>query len=72
MPPSIQDIKRQHEARFLAMPGVVSVGIGRDEQGHPAIIVCLDRPCPETETQLPQSLQDYPIVVQTIGPIRAQ
>ena len=72
MAPSIQEVKRQHEAGLLAMPGVVSVGIGRDKQGNPAIIVGLDRPRPETETQLPQSLEDYPLLVQIIGPIRAQ
>ncbi len=72
MSPSIQETKQQHEARLLAMPGVVSVGIGRNEAGDPAIIVGLDRSRPETETRLPQSLEDYPLLVQIVGPIRAQ
>ena len=30
MSPSILDVKKQHEAQFLKMAGVVSVGIGLD------------------------------------------
>jgi hypothetical protein len=70
--PTIQEVKAKHEARLLALPGVVSVGIGRDEDGRPAIIVGLDRPRPETEAQLPPSLEGYPMSVQVIGPIKAQ
>jgi hypothetical protein len=39
MPSSIQEVKKQHEARFLDMPGVVSVGMGLDPNGNQAIIV---------------------------------
>jgi len=72
MPPSIQEVKRKHEARLLGMPGVVSVGIGRDKGGDPAIIVGLDGPRTETVAQLPRSLEGYPVVTQVIGTLRAQ
>lgn len=71
MPPSIQEVKKKHEARLLAMPGVVSVGIGRDEDGNPAIIVGLDGPRPETVAQLPQFLEDCLVLTQIIGTIKA-
>jgi hypothetical protein len=71
MPTSIQEVKKKHEARLLAMPGVVSVGIGRDEDGNPAIIVGLDGPRPETVAQLPQFLEDWPVLIQIIGTIKA-
>ena len=71
MPPSIQEIKKRHENQLLALPSVVSVGIGRDEDGNPAIIVGLDGSHPEIEAQLPSSLENYPVLVEVVGPIKA-
>jgi hypothetical protein len=50
---------------------VVSVGIGRDKDGNPAIIVGLDGSHPEIEAQLPGSLENYPVLVEVVGPIKA-
>ena len=72
MSPNIEEVKTEHVDRLLALPGVVSVGIGSDSDGNPAIVIGLDGPRPDTEAQIPSSLEDYPVVVQVIGPIRAQ
>ena len=72
MSSSIQEVKKQHEALFLDMPGVVSVGIGLDPKGNQAIIVGLDGSCPETKAKIPAMLQDFPVVIQIVGPIKAQ
>ena len=72
MPPSIQDVKKQQETRFLNLPGVVSVGIGLDSNGHQAIIVGLDRPNPETEAKIPASVKGYPVVIRIVGALKAQ
>jgi hypothetical protein len=72
MPPSIQEVKARHEARLMAEPGVVAVGIGRDADGKPAIIVSLDRERPEARASLPAELEGYAVRVQVIGPVRAQ
>lgn len=72
MPTSIKEVKARHETRLLQLPGVVSVGIGRDENGNSAIIVGLERPEPETESQLPSRLEGYPLVIRIVGPIKAQ
>ena len=72
MPTSIKDVKTQYEAQLLQLPGVVSVGIGRDENGKPAILVGLVHPNPATESQLPARLGGYPVVIQTVGQIKAQ
>jgi hypothetical protein len=71
MSPSIQEIKEKHAGRFLAMPGVVSVGIGRDPDGKPVIIVGLDGLHPQTQTKLPEILDSYPVHVEIIGPVKA-
>ena len=72
MSPSIQEIKKRHENQLLTLPGVVSVGIGRDKDGNPAIIVGLDGSHPEIEAQIPRTLDDYPVLIEVIGPIKAQ
>jgi hypothetical protein len=72
MSPSILDVKKQHEAQFLKMAGVVSVGIGLDSDGNQAIVVGLDGSHPDTESSIPATLEGFPVVVQTIGSIQAQ
>jgi hypothetical protein len=70
--PSIQEVKKRHEARWMALPGVVSVGVGRDRDGAHSIIIGLDGPRPETQAQLPREVEGYPLVIQIVGPIKAQ
>lgn len=72
MSSSIKDVKTRYEAQLLQMPGVVSVGTGRDENGKPAIIIGLESPNPETESKLPAKLEGYPVRAQTVGKIGAQ
>ena len=69
---SIQETKRTHETRLLALPDVVSVGIGMDADGEEAIIVGLAAPNPETQALIPQKLGEYPVIVRISGSVRAQ
>ncbi len=70
--PTIQDVKKQHEGRLLSLPGVVSVGIGKNPDGTAVIIVGLDKPRPDTEQQIPKALHGYPVKVEITGPLKAQ
>jgi len=70
MQPSLQELKHKHEARLLALPGVVSVGIGQDDKGRPAIIIGLDKPRAQTETEIRKNLGDTPVIVQVVGTIK--
>ena len=72
MEPSIQEVKKQHEARLLGLPGVVSVGIGLDPEGQSAIIIGLDGSNPDVESQLPKRLEGYPVVLKDVGSVKAQ
>lgn len=72
MSPSIQEVKKKHEARFFNLAGVVSVGVGLDPNGNQAIIVGLDKPNPETEAKIPAQVEGYPVVVKIVGAIKAQ
>lgn len=72
MPPTVHEVKTKHSERFLALPGVVSVGVGRDGGGGEVIVIGLDRARPETQSKLPAQLEGYPVRVQIIGTVKAQ
>ena len=72
MSASIQEVKKQHEARFLDLTGVVSVGIGLDPNGNQAIIVGLDAPNPEIEAKIPTVVEGFPVIIRIIGSLKAQ
>ena len=68
----IYAVKQQNEARLMSLPGVVSVGIGQDPNGEPAIVVGLEAAAPATVQQVPEKISGYPVIIQTVGPIKAQ
>ena len=72
MPLTIEQVKAVHERELLAHPGVVSVGIGRDDQGRPEIVVGLDKPHPQTQAALPRVLEGYAVRTEIVGTIRAR
>jgi len=72
MPATIHEVKTKHAPRFLALPGVVSVGVGRDAGGDEVIVIGLDRARPETQAGLPTQLEGYAVRVQIIGAVKAQ
>jgi len=72
MSPTIQEVKAKYTDHLLAMPGVVSVGIGRNPDGTLVIIVGLDGPRPDTVRQLPKELEGFPVRAEVTGPVRAQ
>lgn len=70
--PSIEVVKARHEARLLAEPGVVSVGLGRDPAGRPVIVVGVEKTTAELAERLPRELEGHPVSVRPIGRVRAQ
>ncbi len=66
---SIQQVKAQHEAELMAIPGVVSVGIGKNGKGEPVIVVGVEQEGEETLSAIPRSLSGYPVEVRPIGRI---
>lgn len=68
---TIQQAKEKHQAELMALPGVVSMGIGLSE-GEMAIMIGLDGKHPDTEKALPKELEGYKLIIQTVGTIKAQ
>lgn len=72
MPETIQEVKARHESRLLAIPGVVSVGIGKDADGHLVIVIGVENEATRNAPSLPRELDGHAVHVQVLGPIRAQ
>lgn len=72
MQTNIQDVKNRHESRLLAVPGVVSVGIGLDDDKSPVIIIGIETDDAELRSRLPQQLEGYQVRVQKTGKIHIQ
>ena len=70
--PTIEEAKARYAPEFMRLPGVVSVGIGRDADGAPVIVVGLDRERPETRAALPPQVDGHRVKVEVVGSIRAR
>ncbi len=68
----ITEVKARHEQSLLAVPGVVSVGIGLAADGEQAIIVGISDDDAVPREQLPKTLEGYPVIVRPTGTIGAQ
>ncbi len=69
---SIQEAKKKHQSELLQLPGVVSVGIGLDEQGSQAIIVGLADDNRDDKARIPETIEGYAVKIQVVGTIKAQ
>jgi hypothetical protein len=70
--PTIQGVNAKHAERLLAMPGVVSVGIGKNPDGQFVIVVGLDGARPKTVEQIPKVLEGYPVRLEIFGPVKVR
>jgi len=67
MQPSIQEVRARHVERLMSTPGVVSVGVGRDEEGAAVIVVGLDQERADVLESLPARLEGYQVRTEVVG-----
>lgn len=68
---TIQEAKDKHQAALMALPGVVTMGIGLSE-GEKVIMIGLDGKHPDTKEKLPKALEGYKVIIQDVGTIKAR
>jgi hypothetical protein len=70
---AVKKVKERHEAKLLATPGVVGVGIGHSEriQGQAAIEIYVKEPASSMRRVLPTSLDGVEVKIVETGEIRA-
>lgn len=70
----IRAVKQSHEARWLALKGVVAVGIGLLGDGGTGIVVSIetDGERERLEREIPAEIQGVPVELRVTGPVRTQ
>ena len=66
----IDDVIREHSDSLMAIPGVVGLYHGEDEEGRTCLKVMVKERTPELERRLPKSIEGYPVVIEETGEIR--
>jgi hypothetical protein len=66
---SPDQIRREHEAAWMALPGVIGVGQGEDS-GRPCILIFVSAPH-EAHEGLPSEVEGCPVRIVTTGEVRA-
>ena len=70
MPNEIDDVLERHATELLALPNVVSVGIG-EHAGQPAIVVGVTQRVPSEELEpgerIPDTIEGHEVDVQELG-----
>lgn len=67
----IRSIKSTNERGWMALPGVVAVGIGLVSGGKPGIVVSVANNLNEIRSKIPTVVEGIPVEVQETGEIRA-
>lgn len=67
----VRQLKRQEEQQWIAMDGVVAVGIGKvsDQLG---IIISVAQNVDEVRKKIPKNIDGVPITIQQTGSLEAQ
>jgi hypothetical protein len=67
----IREIKRKNEKAWLAMEGVVAVGIGKTSDGSLGLIISVKEDSNKFRPQIPPKIEEVPIEIQETGEIKA-
>jgi hypothetical protein len=66
-----RELKRKHEGRWLALKGVVAVGLARGEDGAPRIGVAVERDTEGIRRRIPACVDGIPVEIRLTGPMGA-
>lgn len=64
--PHMAEVLNRNAERLMRLRGVMSVGLGRTEDGRPAIVLGLENPLAVPEN-LPDEVEGIPVVHQDVG-----
>lgn len=69
---TVQEVKSQHVTQIMAIPGVVSMGIGRNSQGESVIVIGVVSDKTSIISALPTELDGYKVEHHVIGSVKTQ
>lgn len=63
---TIREVTKTFEDALLYLPDVVSVGIGQNGKGEPAIIVGITRHNHDAKALIPDELEGFPVILKIV------
>lgn len=69
--PTIEQVQEKYQDQWMAIPGVVGVGIGAVDD-KPVIKVLVVQKTPALEQKIPKMVEGYSVVIEETGEIRAR
>jgi hypothetical protein len=67
----VRAVKQLHEQRWLALTGVVAVGIGQQLDGSPQIVISVEADPERFRPDIPELVEDVAVEIRVTGPMRA-
>ena len=67
---SIKEVKEKYQDQLMALPGVIGVGIGAENNEH-VIKVLVIKQTKKLARKIPKKLETYKVVIEETGEIRA-
>lgn len=64
--PHATDVLTRHAEKLMRLRGVMSVGLGRTDEGEVAIVVGLENPLSVPEN-IPREVEGVPVIIQDVG-----
>lgn len=69
---AIREVKARQEAEWLALEGVVAVGIGATEKRGPGILVSVESITDALREHIPREASGVPVELRETGEVRAR
>lgn len=66
----VRAVKQMHQQRWLALPGVLGVGIGQRDDG-PQIVVMVEAEPERIRREIPEEVEGVAVEIQVTGTLRA-
>ncbi|HKJ32100.1 MAG TPA: hypothetical protein VKA34_09745 [Balneolales bacterium] len=66
----ITEVIKKHAAELMSIPGVVGIYEGETKDGKPCIKVMVEKKSKDTESQIPKTLEGYPVIIHVSGKIK--
>jgi len=67
----ISRIKNENAKKWLALDGVIAIGIGKVSSGKPGLIISVKNNIEKVRVEIPDKIDDVIIEIQKSGPITA-
>lgn len=67
---TIDDVIKKHAHSLMAIPGVVGLYHGLNEDGSSCLKVMVKKMTPEVQGRIPKTVEGYSVVIEETGEIR--